>query len=206
MPRRSAILLLLCLGLAAGEPPAALPGIWLECEAGSGHTRAQANGRCSGGRLVGWVTPATTTTMRAVVAEPMPRAVIHLHYNQIRDGAARVVVRAADGAEVFSGRILQPSTGGWGEFAWTSLPIGALAAGTYDILLSGDDAGSGGHDVVVLLDDRWDGLYRLPSFRDGRPVGTGAVLAPLALELAPAGGATVIDLPAGEWGINVLVG
>ncbi len=164
----------------------------MECEAGSGHVRRQPSGRCSGGQLVGWVTPQTTTVMRTVVAEPMARAVAYLHYNQNRDGAVRLVVHDASGKEVGGGRMLQPDTGGWGDFAWTSLALGPLSAGTYDFRLVGDDAGSGGLDVLVVLDDRWNGLYRPPErFTDGKPDGVGMVLPTLAIDVRPAGGDTV---------------
>lgn len=187
--------LLLCctvIVMSAGEVPTTLPGLWLECESGTGHVRAQPSARCSGGRLVGWITPQSTTVLRASIAEPMSNAIALLHYNQNRDGAARLAVRDAEGREVAGGRLIQPTTGGWGEFAWTSLRLGPLPAGTYELLLSGDEAGTGGHDVLVLLDDRWDGLYQPPErFVDGRAVGTGIVLPALAVNLRPTSGNTV---------------
>ncbi len=183
---RTLTILLLAVRLVAEEPPTTLPGIWLECESGSGHVKAQSFGQASGGRIVGWITADTTTVLRAKVPQAMTRAVAFLRYNQAGNGAARLTVRRLDNVEVAVGRMLEPTTGGWNSFAWSRLELGPLAAGDYDLSLSGDPAGTGGHDVLVLLDDRWDGLYQPPGyFSNGKPNDIGTLLPPLALAARP---------------------
>jgi len=183
---RALIAVLTAAYLLAGDTPATLPGIWLECESGSGHVRMQVFRQASGGRIVGWITADSTTVLQAKVPQAMTRAVVFLRYNQAGDGAARLSVRRLDGAEVAAGRLPQPNTGGWSSFAWSRLELGPLAAGDYELRLSGDPGGTGGHDVLVLMDDRWDGLYLPPEhFSNGKPVDNGTILPPLALDARP---------------------
>lgn len=171
----------------APSAPESLPGIWREFEKGEGHTRGQKWKQASGGALVGWIDKGKKTHLTFEVSKPLSRARLYLHYNNgmQADGTARVLAMDPEGKQRDLGLLEEPRTGRWDNFAWISLFVGPMAAGTWRITFAhpGDGPAPGGHDVAVLVDDEWDGLWVPPSFKDGKPIGTGHIRPPVSMEV-----------------------
>ncbi len=171
---------------ASADPPTALPGVWRELESGQGHDRVQTMRQASGGKLLCNFNPGSRSTVTFQLSEPMAAARLYLRYNNAMKDLGRVAATlTAEGAQPRAlGELAQTASARWDELRWTSLPVGPLAAGTYSITFQcPKDKASGGLDVAVLIDDRWDGLYQPPVlFAQGKPVGTGEVLPPIDVQ------------------------
>ncbi len=182
--------------------PDKLPGLWVEMEAGDGHSRVQDMREASGGKLLSNFNPGSTVTLTFDVPEPMVSARLYVRYNNAMktEGHLAAAVASGDGASRPAGELVMTHSPQWNQFRWTSLPLGKLAEGTHRVTLSvPKDKASGGLDVAVILDDRWDGRYEPPTqFKNGKPEGLGRVLPKVELTATP--GAKF-----GEFGINEAV-
>lgn len=169
----------LCAAHAEGIPDQR-PGYWLEAEQGSGHVRPQDWPQASGGQIVGWISEATVTTVATTLTSAMQRTRCYVRYNKAgRDGELRLRWRIAETA----GETLvpMPTTGGWNRFAWTSVLLPDLPAGDISLSFGAGPSGAGGVDVLVLVEDRWDGRYQPPEyFVAGVAQGNGRLLSALA--------------------------
>lgn len=196
------------ISLSAVEPlPNTLPGLWMEAEAGNGHRRTQNWGQASGGQIVGWIAPTTTTTLTANVSTDLAQARLYVRYNlEGGDGAFRLLWGRTDG-DAHEVIVATTNTGSWAQFAWTSVALGPVAAGAYQFTLSGAPPRCGGVDVVVLLEDRWHGRYLPPDrFTAGKPApdDRGRILPAWHLDDAAAGADAVFaaGMPI-QWRVSV---
>lgn len=164
-------------------------GLWQEVEGGEGHRRVQELRQASGGALLSNFDPGSRVAVPFVVGRAMTNARLYLRYNNAMRREGRVVVRVTPegGTAREVGELVQQRSERWTEFRWASLSLGALDRGRHTVELRCPAGGaSGGLDVLVLLEDRWGGLYEPPTtFKNGRPVGAGRTLPPIAADLEP---------------------
>lgn len=170
--------------------PEQLPGIWRELEQGKGHSRVQDMREASSGKILSNFGAGSRIAVQFESPEPMPNARLYVRYNNAMNSEGQTAVSLwQEGGERHDvGVIVQTPSPQWNQFRWASVPIGSLERGVHHVdLLCPPGKASGGLDVAVLLDDRWQGIYQPPTeFKDGKPVGIGRLVSPIEATWKPA--------------------
>ena len=187
-------MLLLSTRASAGRDiaasPETLPGVWRELEQGKGHTRVQDMREASGGKILSNFGAGNRIVIQFDLADPMPDAKLYVRYNNAMNAEGQIAVStwAEGGERREAGAIVQTSSPQWNQFRWASVPMGSLPRGVHHVeLICPKGKASGGLDVAVLLDDRWQGIYEPPTtFKDGKPVGVGRLISPIQATWKPA--------------------
>ncbi len=181
-----ALTILLCTQAPAAVPQE-LPGIWRELENGEGHTRIQEMRQASGGKLLNNFNSGSRVNVTFDVPSDMKNARLYLRYNNALKQRGQVSVTDVQSSRQV-GLITQEQSANWDDFRWASLPLGPLAGGQKTLRIECPKGQvSGGLDVAVILDDKWDGRYSPPTkFAKGKPVGTGTIIPPIQTTVTPA--------------------
>ncbi len=184
------VLTMLCLAgysASASEvaktPPAELPGVWCEFEAGGWHTDAKEHSGASGGKRVSWFDQdGRAVYMKFEVEKPMSDAIVFVRYSRALAGDSFIEVSFGPGSNPQDakplGKLRTARTGSWTRYRWISLPVGDLAAGDHYLIVNcRERRGAGDLDVAAVVPNDKQSRWMPPNeVKDGKFVGSGALL------------------------------
>jgi hypothetical protein len=193
-------LLVAWVGVGGAQMPS---GVWIEAEQRKGDGTAIDTPNASGGKRIGWFgSPGQTMMLDVTLPTAMRHAVIYLRYSRGHGspGSLDLFLGPPDAGKTDEpkvrrlGRVWLRPTGDWDRYAWATLFVGELSAGRYRLfLVCPAENGAGDLDVLGIVDDRHDGLWKPPNrVVNGRLVGQGQWKSPA--EIIGIEGATLGNL------------